>query len=298
MRTSEMELLSPTTVSECLQLLGDTDREYRLLAGGTDAVVRMKEGQWRPAVWINIRNILDLRFIREDDDGLHIGPLATHSDIVSSALLQTKANVLVQAAREVGATQIQNMGTIGGNIANASPAGDTIPPLYVLDAVIHLQSAKGSRHINIADFFTGPGKTVMKSDEMIVDIVVQPQGANEIGIFEKLGPRQAQSISMVNMACSLKMGNGSRQCLGGKIAFGAVAPTVVHAKKCASMLRLATLDTDMIQSIAKVAWKEVMPISDVRASAEYRRDMASALLERGLYRLMERWDRGNDINAG
>lgn len=298
MRTSEMELLSPTTVSECLQLLGDTDREYRLLAGGTDAVVRMKEGQWRPAVWINIRNILDLRFIREDDDGLHIGPLATHSDIVSSALLQTKANVLVQAAREVGATQIQNMGTIGGNIANASPAGDTIPPLYVLDAVIHLQSAKGSRHINIADFFTGPGKTVMKSDEMIVDIVVQPQGANEIGIFEKLGPRQAQSISMVNMACSLKMGNGSRQCLGGKIAFGAVAPTVVHAKKCASMLRLATLDTDMIQNMAKVAWKEVMPISDVRASAEYRRDMASALLERGLYRLMERWDRGNDINAG
>lgn len=292
MRISEMELVSPNNVSECLALIAaDTDRNYRLLAGGTDAVVRMKDGHWRPATWINIRNMSSLRYIREADDGIHIGPLSTYTDIITSPLMQKKADVLVQAARLVGAEQIQNMGTIGGNVANASPAGDTIPPLYVLGTVIHLQSTKGSRQIPIEDFFIGPGKTVMENDEMITNIVIQPQQANEIGIFEKLGPRKAQSISIVNMACILKMGEGPRQCLSGKIAFGAVAPTVIYAKKGASMLNLAPLDEDLIQNIAKVVWKEVMPISDVRASAEYRRDMASALLERGLYRLMKRWDR-------
>ncbi len=290
MRIREINLVSPQSVSECLHMLTNGDGVYRIIAGGTDAVVRMKEGQIRPATWINILNIKNLHFIREEDDGIHIGPLTTYTDILQSELLRKKADVLVQASLKVGATQIQNMGTIGGNIANASPAGDTIPALYVLDAVIKLESLRVTRQIPIHTFFKGPGKTVMKNDELITDIIIQPQKDNEIGIFEKLGTRKAQSISIVNMACLLKMGSGPRECVDGKIAFGAAAPTVIHAKKCESMLYVSPLDNEMIQSIAKIAWKEVMPISDIRASAEYRRDMASALLERGLYQLMQRWD--------
>lgn len=290
MRVSEMDMYSPSTVEECLYFLHEEEKSSRLLAGGTDAVVRMKDGYFRPEIWINLKRLDELRFISEAENGIHIGPLTTHTDIVKSELLQEKADVLVGASREVGAVQLQNMGTLGGNLATASPAGDTIPALYVLDAKIEISSFHDKKVVPIHEFFTGPGRTVLKQDEMISNIIIQPQGENEIGIFEKLGPRKAQSISIVNVAINLKMGENRRECLSGKIAFGSVGPTIIRSKKCERMLTLGPLDETAIQNIAGAAWKEVMPISDVRGSAKYRRSMASALLERGLHRLMQRWD--------
>ncbi|TLS38930.1 FAD binding domain-containing protein [Pseudalkalibacillus caeni] len=290
MLVSEIDVISPLDLDECLTILSREGIQHRLLAGGTDAVVRMKDGKWRPNVWINVKGLNELRYIVKKDGAIHIGPLTTHSDIIRSQLLQTQADVLVEAAREVGATQMQNMGTIGGNIGTASPAGDTIPALFVLGAVLEIRSCNNKRLVPIEEFFIGPGKTVLRQNEMITNIIIQPQEKNEIGIFQKLGPRKAQSISIVNVAVNLIMGENNRQCLGGKIAFGAVAPTIIRAKKCESMLKIAPITDDMIENISKVAWKEVMPITDVRASASYRRDMASALLHRGLYRLMRRWE--------
>ncbi|MDQ0857537.1 xanthine dehydrogenase family protein subunit M [Bacillus sp. V2I10] len=289
MLISEIDLVSPVSLQECLKLLSDKSIDHRLIAGGTDAAVRMKEGKWRPEVWINIKGLHELRYISEKDGAIHIGPLTTHTDIIRHTLLQKKADVLVEAAREVGATQMQNMGTIGGNIGTASPAGDTIPALYVLGAVIELRSITSVRLVPIEEFFIGPGKTILKKKEMITNIMIPSQKANEIGIFQKLGPRKAQSISIVNVAISLLMGK-DRKCLGGKIAFGAVAPTIIRAKKCEALLTQQPLTDEMIQNIGKIAWKEVMPITDGRATAAYRRDMASSLLERGLYRLLRRWE--------
>ncbi|MED3573148.1 xanthine dehydrogenase family protein subunit M [Cytobacillus praedii] len=289
MLVSEIEIITPQSVNDCLLLLSKNETEHRIIAGGTDAVVRMKEGKWRPSAWINIKGLKDLRYIKEKNGAIHIGPLTTHTDIIHSPLLQKRADVLVEACREVGAVQMQNMGTIGGNIGTASPAGDTIPALYVLEASIELQSINSSRIIPINQLFTGPGRTVIKPNEMITNIIIKPQTENEIGIFQKLGPRKAQSISIVNVAIMLSMAS-NRECLGGKIAFGAVAPTIIRAKKCEALLSLNPLTDDIIENIAKVAWKEVMPITDGRATAEYRRDMASALLERGLFRLMRRWE--------
>ncbi|AZU62108.1 FAD binding domain-containing protein [Neobacillus mesonae] len=291
MSVYETEVKSPKTVEDCLIMIANIDCDFRIIAGGTDAVVRMKEGKWRPKTWINIKGIQELRFIKKVDQQIHIGPLTTHSDIVHSAILKGKADVLIDAAREVGAAQIQNAGTIGGNIGTASPAGDTIPALYVLGTVIELSSVDHKRYIPIEEFFIGPGRTVKKDYEMITNIIIQPQEENEISIFQKLGPRKAQSISIVNVAISLSMEKGTNKCVAGKIAYGSVGPTIIRAKKCEAMLTVNPLTAPHIQNIAKVAWKEVMPISDIRASAEYRRDMACSLLERGLYRLMKRWDR-------
>ncbi|WP_026581677.1 FAD binding domain-containing protein [Bacillus sp. J33] len=287
MLVSNIDMISPSSLSECLAFLSQSNKKHRLIAGGTDAAVRMKEGKWLPEIWINIKNIKELRYIEEKEGCIHIGPLTTHTDIVRSTLLKRKADVLVEAAREVGATQMQNMGTIGGNIATASPAGDTIPALYVLGAVIELSSLDTKRLVPIEQFFIGPGRTVLRENEIITNILIQPQKPNEFGIFQKLGPRKAQSISIVNVAISLKMIE-ERKCHTGKIAFGAVGPTIIRAKKCESLLSQGPLTEELIQNIAKIAWKEVMPITDVRATAAYRRDMASALLERGLYRLMRR----------
>lgn len=289
LRISQIELVSPKTLRECLELLA-SEKEGRILAGGTDAVVRMKEGKWRPSLWINIKRMTELRYIREVDGSIHIGPLTTHSDIIRSALLQKKADVLVQAARQVGAVHIQNMGTIGGNLGTASPAGDTLPALYVMDAKLELLSLQGNRRVRIQDFFTGPGKTILKKGEIIGSIIIKPMENNEIGIFEKLGPRKAQAISIVNVAITLRMRQPGRECIDGKIAFGSVAPTIIRAHQCEPLLSLAHLDEKRIQLIANEAGKEVMPISDIRASSTYRREMASALLKRGLYRLMRRWE--------
>jgi len=289
MLISEIDVVSPSSLNEALKILDIQGQKAKVIAGGTDAAVRMKEGKWLPEKWVNINGLKELRYIIEKDGAIHIGPLTRHTDIVRSRLLKEKADVLTEASREVGAAQMQNMGTIGGNIGTASPAGDTIPALYVLNAVIEISSLNGKRLIPIEEFFIGPGRTVLKQNEIITNIIIQPQDENEIGIFQKLGPRKAQSISIVNVAISLIMGS-DRQCLGGKIAFGSVGPTIIRAKKCESILKLSPLTDEAIQNIAKVAWKEVMPISDVRASAEYRRDMASSLLERGLYRLMRRWE--------
>lgn len=290
MRVSEIDLISPKSVSECLNFLQDSDRRVRLIAGGTDAVVQMKEGKGRPETWVNIKGLKELRFIRQEQDGIHIGPLTTHTDLVKSAIIRNQAQALADAAWEVGATQIRNMGTLGGNLATASPAGDTIPALYVLGAELELQSASGKRKVNVEDFFHGPRKTALKANEMITDIIIQPQKADEVSIFQKLGPRKAQAISIVNVAIKLQMGKQNRECLGGKIAFGSVAPTVIRAHKCEAMVKLSPLTDSMINDLGKAAWKEVAPISDIRASAEYRRDMAGAILERGLYRLLKRWD--------
>jgi xanthine dehydrogenase FAD-binding subunit len=285
-----MQLISPTSIDECLLLLSKKDSNMQLIAGGTDAVVRMKEGICQPKLWINIKNLNELRYITQMDNQIHIGPLTTHTDLKNSWIIRNKANVLYEAAQEIGATQMQNTGTLGGNIGTASPAGDTIPALYVLGAVIELSSYSTKRYIPIEEFFLGPGKTVKKTEEMITKIILSPQEKNEISIFQKLGPRKAQSISIVNVAIALTMSEKSRNCFSGKIAFGSVGPTIIRAKKCEAVLSLAPLDSDHIENIGKIAWKEVMPISDIRASAAYRRDMASALLERGLYRLMKRWD--------
>lgn len=290
MKVSEIDMVTPKSVEECLYFLSDNKKEIRLIAGGTDAVVRMKDGIARPEVWLNIRKMDSLRYIREESDGIHIGPLTTHTDIIQSKLLWEKADVLAAASNEVGGIQIQNMGTIGGNLATASPAGDTIPPLFVLDAQIELSSLSGKRAVPISEFFNGPGNTVQQSNEMITNIIIRPQEDNEIGIFEKLGPRKAQSISIVNAAINLKMGTGPRECLEGKIAFGSVGPTIIRALKCERVLSIGPLTDETIKDIADIAWKEVMPITDGRATAKYRRSMASALLARGLYRLMKRWE--------
>ncbi|RAL27061.1 FAD binding domain-containing protein [Thermoflavimicrobium daqui] len=290
MRVSEIAMVTPKTVMECLMYLSNRGQDARLLAGGTDAIVQMKEKVGRPKIWINIGKLDELRFIREVGNEIHIGSLSTHTELANSKLIRSRASVLAEAAERVGATQIRNMGTIGGNIATASPAGDTLPALYVLDAELELQSFAKKRRIKIADFFLGPRRTLLQNDEIITKIIIKPMQENEIGIFEKLGPRRAQAISIVNVAIKLSMGSKARQCLAGKIAFGSVAPTIVRASKCEAMLTLGLLTDQHIEDIGKVAWREVSPISDIRASAIYRKDMAGALLIRGLYRLMKRWE--------
>jgi CO/xanthine dehydrogenase FAD-binding subunit len=186
------------------------------------------------------------------------------------------------------------MGTVGGNVANASPAGDTIPALIVLDAVVSIASQTGTREVPIIDFFTGPGRSVLAAEELVTELHFPATGPGELSGFGKLGSRQAMTISTANMAFYFRIGK-NRRIVEARIAFGSVAPTVVRAHKTEQMFCQLPplLSWDAIRGAAQMAWKEVAPIDDLRATAVYRKEVVVGLLAEAAYEaLASCWHEG------
>ena len=197
---------TPHSLETALQLLSDHREEARLLAGGTDLIVEIERGIRSPQTVIDISCVPDLdRIVMDDEGNIHLGPLVTHNHVVGSELCMERAFPLAKACWEVGAPQIRNRGTVAGNLVTASPANDTITPLWALDASVTLQSRHGSRTLSFADFFLGVRRTAMEPDEMIIDISFPAMSSHQVGTFLKLGLRQAQAISVVNVAVVLGM---------------------------------------------------------------------------------------------
>lgn len=280
----ELEYHTAHDLAEALDLAAQFGARKRFLAGGTDMMVRLKEGKVREDVIIDISRCAELRSIREEDGIIHIGALATHDELDRSPILQRGGRALAQAASKVGGPQIRHMGTIGGNVANASPAGDTIPALVVLDAHVTLASSAGRRDVPIIDFFTGPGRSVLAPDEMVTGFSFAATGKDELTAFRKLGARQSVTISTANVAVYFRMGPGQR-IQEARIAFGSLAPTVVRAHKTEELFchLPPILSFDAIRGAAQMAWKEVAPIDDLRATAVYRKEVATGLLTEAAY---------------
>jgi carbon-monoxide dehydrogenase medium subunit len=254
------------------------------VAGGTDILVRMYDRIDKP--WpklLVLDSVKALDGIRAHDDYIAVGPLVTFSEIEESAIIRKYAPQLVEAASVAGSVQIRNRATIGGNIANASPAGDLIPPLYVLGATLELSSVRKKRTVSTETFFIGPGKTVLRSDELITAIRI-PKGKHH-GFFLRLGTRKALAISKVSVAGNLAIKRGIIS--DAKIALGAVAPTVIRAFETEELLRGKHLDKQLIELAAEAAVFEARPIDDIRSDAEYRKAMVGVLLQRGLVIIME-----------
>jgi len=249
-------------------------------------MIQLRSGQVREKYLIDISRLNELKYVRLSDDFIRIGALTTLSDCVSSPILRKYAPVLVEAVRAMGSVQTRNIGTIGGNIANASPAADTIPPLCVLGSTIVMTSADGERAVDLSQFFRGPGKTVLRSCEMVKEVLLRPMKAGEMGFFKRLGLRGAHAISLANVAAWLKMGSADNVFTDARIALGAVAPTVMRSRDSELLVREAPLTKDRIALIADKAASECMPISDVRATAAYRRAIVAALVREGLSEIL------------
>lgn len=267
MRTavSRLELLEPRTVGSALKQLKQ-DPSLRPLAGCTDVYVTLNFGTLEGTRFIDLSNLRPLRRIKEQGDLLVIGALATYSDLIHSRLVRRRLPMLVAASREVGGPQIQNRGTIGGNVANGSPAGDTLPVLAAAEAVVVLTSADGERRVPFAGFYTGYRATVRRPDELITAIEVPPvEGAQW---FRKVGARAAQTISKVVMAAV--------RAQRPRLALGAVGPTVLRATRTEAALAGGASVTDAQRVLAE----EIRPIDDVRSTAAYRRQVTLNLLAR------------------
>ncbi|MCS7062359.1 MAG: xanthine dehydrogenase family protein subunit M, partial [Anaerolineae bacterium] len=276
----------PSTLEEAVVLLGRHSADQhgaRVIAGGTDLVLELERGLRRVGALIDISRLADQNRIWLDEAGwLHLGPLATHADVVASSLCVERAFPLAQACREVGAPQIRNRGTVAGNLITASPANDTITPLMALGARVTLRSTRGSRVVPLDQFYLGVRRTVMQADEIMTDVAFPALNpATQAGAFLKLGLRQAQAIAIVNCAAVLTFDAAGRVA-DAAIALGAVAPTIVRATGAEAALRGQFLDERVIEQAAELARRAAVPIDDVRAGADYRRRMTAVLVRRVL----------------
>ena len=283
---------TPSTVNEALALLAEYGPDARIIAGGTDLILELERRVRQPRVLIDITRIPGLDLIRLGDDGLiHLGPLVTHNQVAGSKLCVERAFPLAKACWEVGAPQIRNRGTVAGNLITASPANNTIPPLWAMDGRVTLKSVRGERTLAFKDFFRGVRKTRLQEDEMLVDIAFRPLQANERGTFLKLGLRQAQAIAVVSVAVVLTFDDDLRagappvSVVGGRITLGSVAPTIVRARDAERALAGQRLTDETIRLVAELAAVAAKPIDDVRGSASYRRYMVSVYTRRALEQL-------------
>jgi len=264
--------ISPKTLKEFFDIKTENP-VAKIIAGGTDILVRLKDEFDWPFL-IDISQIEELKGISKKSNLIQIGALITFTEIEKNESLKKYAEVLVQAAFIIGSPQIRNKGTIGGNIANASPAGDSLPPLYVLNAELELTSSSGTRRIPINEFFTGPGKSVLGNDEIISAINI-PAEEDLKGVFLRLGQRQSLAISKVSLA--LVKNTKTNEF---RIALGSVAPTVVRAPKTEKLLSENSLNERLINEACETVCKETVPISDIRSEAEYRKEMCGVLLRK------------------
>jgi len=263
------EIMTPKTLPDALNILHDRKDQVRILAGGTDVIPRLKDEAIHPKLLMDLTKLkADLCQINVDNGFLRIGSLVTHTQICQSDIINNTLPVLAQACRMVGSWQIRNRGTIGGNIANASPAGDTLPVLLALDAIVKIVGKDKSREMSLDDFFLGPGKVALESDEIISEILIPYQSGIK-GIYKKLGVRNAMNIAIASVAVIIK--NGGEK----KIAFGAVAPRPIRAYEVEKILNQN--QRPLWEEVKTVIFNSVQPISDVRASADYRKEMATNL---------------------
>jgi xanthine dehydrogenase FAD-binding subunit len=222
--------------------------------------------------------IKPLHKIEIKKDKITLGPLVTFSEIMNSQELRKFAPQLTQAASVAGSVQIRNRATVGGNLANGSPSGDLIPPLYVLDAILELTSTKAKRLMPIAKFFTGPGKTVLRKTELLTAIHFSKSAG--LGFFDRLATRKALAISKVSVAAEFAISKG--KITKARIALGAVAPTVIRAPQTEAYLIGKEFNETAIAEAAALLCTEARPIDDLRSLAEYRREMVGVLLKRGI----------------
>jgi carbon-monoxide dehydrogenase medium subunit len=279
------EYFAPHTVEEALSILDRYGQDAKVLAGGTDLLVKMKQRLTEPRCVINIKSINELNFIREEADELHIGAVTKLRTIEKSDIVKERFPVLYEGVRAIGSVQIRNMATIGGNLCNASPAADSAPPLLVLNAKLRVIGPEGDREIPIERFFLGPGKTALQPTELLAEIRIPylPKGAGTS--FIKIA-RTGMDIAKINIAVMLRLnGNEIDTC---RIALGAVAPTPLRIHKAEEFLTGKKLDHEMADEVAQIVAEEIRPITDIRATAEYRREVSKALTRDALLMAQER----------
>ncbi len=269
----------PETLREALELLKSLEGA-RPIAGGTDLLILLRDGAIQAKHLVDLSKVMELRYIREADSSIHIGSMTTHSQLIRSELIAEKASVLRESAMSMGSPQTRSRGTVGGNLCNASPAADTAPPLLVLDTKATISSMEDNRIIPLSNLFVGPKINNLSPHELLTEIAFRVPPANSGASFHKLGRRRGMTLAVVNAAAYLALDGDL--CKEARVALGSVAPTPIRMPPVEERLEGKKLSQRLINKAASECRDLVDPVDDVRASAEYRREMACVLTGRAL----------------
>jgi carbon-monoxide dehydrogenase medium subunit len=276
---SGMRFHAPRTAEEAAQLLSDL-KGARVLAGGTDLLVDLKQGLIDVKDVVSLQDIEELKGITKEKNRIKIGALTTPQEIQSSPLIRQYFPALTEAAQSMASIQIRTLATIGGNISSAVPSADLPPSLIAADAAVELLCTESSREVSLSDFFTGPRETVCRTKELLVSVFV-PLSSSSTGIsYQKCTLREANSLAVASVASRLTLKNGKIE--KAAVVLGAVAPTPVLASKASSHLRGKAPSSEIFEEAAAMAKEEGKPISDIRGSAWYRKELIHVLTRRSL----------------
>lgn len=278
------ELYSAKDSHDAVLLLAkhSATHKVKVIAGGTDLLADLKFSAHSPQVVVDISRAQELKSINQTDEGLVIGALVTHSQIMRSPLIRDLFPALVDAAHTIGAVQTRNLGTLGGNLVTAVPSMDSGPTLMALEAKVNILGPEGRRQVPLTDFFLGPRKTILKADEILAEIIIPKQNLGKPTHFLKFGLRKGQALALVNVASSFRVDWDQHTFVAPRVALGAVAPKVIRASQAEAFLEGRKITPEVMAEAGLVAANDAKPITDFRASAGYRKNLVAVLTKRTL----------------
>jgi len=274
------DFIRPDSLEAALAALKEHSPNVRILAGGTDYVVELKHVSQSPGVVVDVSGLAELRGIEVTDQGLRIGAGVTHTEIMEHPLIKEYAPAMIDAAHTVGAVQTRNLGTLGGNLVTCVPSMDSGPTLMALDAEVTVIGPDGSRRMSLEDFFVAPRKTILEPHEVLLEITIPTRNMGKPTEFLKFGLRKGQALALVNVASSINVEAGTFKDV--RISLGAVAPVVIRCPQAEASLEGQPVSDQAIAEAGKIAASEAKPISDFRASKEYRLELIEVLTRRTL----------------
>lgn len=282
MRIRPFEYHAAVDLEDAMVQLDQWGPDSKVLAGGTDLILAMKHKTSLPFCVIGLNKVRELAFVREENGTVRIGALATHSELSKNALLNENAPVLCEALSLIGSWQIRNIATIGGNLCNASPAADSAAPLLALDARVVIADRAGEKEMPLGSFFTGPGTTTMAPNQILKEIVIARPRFPSAGCYLKLMRKKAVDLSLVGVAFQADADRSGQRLRRVAIGLGGVAPTPVRAPEAEAMLTGLNRNEALkaLTEAARAAVAATKPISDIRASAGYRRTMVDVYVRR------------------
>lgn len=285
-KIKEFEYFEPSTLSKAISLLAQYKGKAEILAGGTDLLIQMKQRDLTPEYLIDIKNISELDYIKHnEEEGLKIGALVTHSSIVNSAIIKEKFDLLIEASLAVGSVQTRNRGTVAGNICNSSPSADTPPALIALDASFKLVSITGERIVKVEEFFRSPFKSVIKETELLAEIRIPNLPVHSGGSYLWLPKITAVDETLVGVGVLITVDDLIyKNCTMARIGLGSVAPTPIRAKMTEEFLKGKRVEDVIFRQAAEVAANETLP----RSRAEYRREMVKIFVKRALDKALKK----------
>ena len=278
---------APTSLAEAVKLMGSSGT-VRAFAGGTDLIDQLKTNRRNADLVIDLKRIPELQKLEMGSDGLHIGAARSCSDVHHDATVNRLYGGLADATGLVGSVQIQNRAAVGGNVCNAAPSGDTSPNLLTHEAVAVITSPSGTRKIELADFFVGPGQTVLQSGEILQELILPKPPESSASAYLRFIPRNEMDIAVAGVSSFIHVDPATKTVRKARIALASVAPTPVRARGAESVLEGKVITEALIASAGDAAVESATPITDVRGSAEYRRELVRVLTRRTLSICLER----------